>query len=90
VPSNCLLPSSFGRHVHAILDDKYGHHTTQLVTFARMDIQWSAKRSRSTGSRRTVPRSEQEKEVLVYHRRSVQERDAAVARRLAMLEKKEL
>jgi hypothetical protein len=55
-----------------------------------MDIQWSAKRSRSTGSRRTVPGSVQEKEVLVYHCRSVQERDVAAARRLAMLEKKEI
>jgi hypothetical protein len=56
-----------------------------------MDMQWSAKRSRSTGSsRRTVPGSEKEKEVLVYHRRSVQERDAAAARRVAMLEKNEL
>jgi hypothetical protein len=53
-----------------------------------MDIQWSAKRSRSTGgSRRSV--QEQQKEMLVYHRRSVQERDAATARRLANLEKKE-
>jgi hypothetical protein len=55
-----------------------------------MEIQWSAKRSRSTGgssSRRRV--QEQEKELLVYHRRSVQERDAAAARRLANLEKKE-
>jgi hypothetical protein len=55
-----------------------------------MDIQWSAKRSRSTGSRRSVSGSGQQKELLVYHRRSVQERDAAAARRLANLEKKEL
>jgi hypothetical protein len=55
-----------------------------------MDIQWSARRSRSTGARRTGPGSVQQKEVLVYHHRSVQERDAAAARRLAMLEEKEL
>jgi hypothetical protein len=51
-----------------------------------MDIHWTDKRSRSTSSRRSV----QEKEVIVYHRRSVQERDAAAAARLANLEKKEL
>jgi hypothetical protein len=51
-----------------------------------MGIQWSDKRSRSTGSRRSV----KEKEVIVYHRRSVQERDAAAAARLANLETKEL
>jgi hypothetical protein len=51
-----------------------------------MDIYWSDKRSRSTGSRRNV----QEKEVKVYHHRSVQERDAAAAARLANLEKKEI
>jgi hypothetical protein len=48
-----------------------------------MDIQWSAKRSSSTGSRRSLSGSGQQKELLVYHRRSFQERDAAVARRLA-------
>jgi hypothetical protein len=51
-----------------------------------MDIQWSDKSSRSIGSRRSV----KEKEVIVYHRRSVQEGDAAVTARLANLEKKEL
>jgi hypothetical protein len=54
-----------------------------------MDIQWSAKRSSSTGSRRSLSGSGQQKELLVYHRRSFQERDAAVARRLANLEKEE-
>jgi hypothetical protein len=53
-----------------------------------MEIQWSDKRSRSIGSRKSG--SVKQKEVLVYHRRSVQERDAAAARRLANLERKEL
>jgi hypothetical protein len=48
-----------------------------------MDIQWSDKSSRSIGSRRSV----KEKEVIVYHRRSVQEGDAAATDRLANLEK---
>jgi hypothetical protein len=55
-----------------------------------MDIQWSDKIRRSTGSRRRAPGSVQQEEVLVYHRRNVQARDAAVARRLANLERKEL
>jgi hypothetical protein len=53
-----------------------------------MDLQWNDKRRRSTGSRSGVARSE-EKEMKVYHRRSVQERDAVAARRQAIREKKE-
>jgi hypothetical protein len=40
-----------------------------------MDLHWNEKRRRSTGSRGSVARYE-EKEVKVYHRRSVQEREA--------------
>jgi hypothetical protein len=61
-------------------------HNSPSHTQLKMDIQWSDKSSRSTGSRRSV----KEKEVIVYHRRSVQEGDAAAAARLANLEKKEL
>jgi hypothetical protein len=53
-----------------------------------MDLQWNEKRRRSTGSRSGVARSE-EKEMKVYHRRSVEERDAAAARRQAIREKEE-
>jgi hypothetical protein len=53
-----------------------------------MDIQWKEKRRRSTGSRSGLARSE-EKQVKVYHRRSVQERDVAAARRQSIREKKE-
>jgi hypothetical protein len=53
-----------------------------------MDLQWNDKRRRSTGSRSGVARSE-EKEMKVYHRRSVEERDAAAARRQAIREKEE-
>jgi hypothetical protein len=53
-----------------------------------MDLQWNDKRRRSTGSRSGVARSE-ETEIKVYHRRSVEERDAAAARRQAIREKKE-
>jgi hypothetical protein len=55
-----------------------------------MDIQWSDKRRRSIGSRRTVAGSVQQKEVLVYHCKTMQERDATAARRLDDLERKEL
>jgi hypothetical protein len=53
-----------------------------------MELQWSARRSRSSGSRRsTGSRSteEKEKELLVYHRRSVQEREVEEARRSVLV-----
>jgi hypothetical protein len=53
-----------------------------------MDLQWKEKRRRSTGSRSGFARYE-EKEVKVYHRRIVQERDVAAAERQAIRVKKE-
>jgi hypothetical protein len=51
-----------------------------------MDLQWNEKRRRSTSSRSSLAWSE-EKQLKVYHRSIVQERDAA--RRQAIREKKE-
>jgi hypothetical protein len=54
-----------------------------------MDLHCNEKRTRSTSSKGSVARSK-EKEVKVYHHRSVHEREAAESKREATMKKKEI